>query len=56
MEFICNFCNNIFTQKSNLHKHLVNNRCKKFIVNNIVRINNLLQEQSDEIKRSTKVV
>ena len=51
MDFICNFCNNIFTQKCNLQKHLVNNKCKEFSVNNIVRINNLIQEQSNEIQR-----
>jgi hypothetical protein len=43
--FICNFCNNTFTQKKNLQAHLNEKRCKSPLVTDLWKLNELLQHQ-----------
>ena len=50
MSFTCNFCNNTFSQKCNLHKHLTNNKCKLFDISNIIKINSIIEEQNIKLK------
>ena len=43
--FKCYFCNNIFTQKKNVITHISEKRCKSELINNPVKINDLLYEK-----------
>ena len=54
MTFLCNFCNNTFSQKCNLKKHLVNNKCKSTKISDIININNLLHEQIIKLDKYEK--
>jgi hypothetical protein len=44
MSFKCYLCNNIFTQKHNLDKHLTGKKCKSTLTNDWLELNNLLKE------------
>lgn len=39
MSFICNFCSVEFSQKTNLHKHLNDKRCKSILLINTIQLN-----------------
>jgi hypothetical protein len=43
MSYICNLCSNTFTQKKNLLNHLNNKRCKSDLLNDLVKLNQLLE-------------
>lgn len=51
MSFPCEFCNNIFTQKHVLHRHLTDNRCKAPHIKNLIEINDIIHSQKIEIDR-----
>lgn len=44
MSFKCNLCCNTFTQKKNMMAHLNDKRCKSLIVNDYVRIHNIMED------------
>jgi hypothetical protein len=51
MTFSCYFCNNDFTLKHHLHRHLADNRCKSTLTTNIIKIHDIIQEQRIEIEK-----
>jgi len=51
MSFICNFCNNTFSQKFNLQRHLADKKCKSIVSCDIIKIHDIIDEQKKEIER-----
>jgi len=51
MRFICNFCNNNFSQKFNLQRHLSDKKCKSIVSCNIIKIHDIIHEQKKEINK-----
>ena len=51
MPFICNFCNNTFTLKHHLQRHIVDDRCKSELIKDMNKINNIIHEQKKEIDK-----
>jgi hypothetical protein len=49
MSFVCNLCNNIFTQKGNLMRHLKEKRCKTGLIYDLVKLNNILKDVKIEL-------
>jgi hypothetical protein len=42
MSNICNFCNDVFTRKDNLTRHLRQKRCKSILLNDLTKLNNVI--------------
>jgi hypothetical protein len=51
MTFSCNFCNNTFSQKFNLQRHLADKKCKSSVSSDIIKIHDIIEEQKKEIER-----
>jgi hypothetical protein len=54
MTFSCNFCNNTFSQKFNLQRHLADKKCKSSVSSDIIKIHDIIEEQKKEIERCIK--
>lgn len=50
-KFTCHFCNNNFTQKHHVQRHINENRCKSKLINDKIIINNLLHNKLIEINK-----
>ena len=48
-KFICNLCDNTFTQKKNLQAHLREKRCKSNIINDYIKLNELISKLKSQI-------
>lgn len=48
--FICNICNNTFTQKHSLHTHLNEKRCNSPLLTDFIKLNQYLFEQESKLK------
>lgn len=55
MSFKCYLCNNIFTQKHNLDKHLTGKKCKSSLIDNWYELNNMLKEL-DSLKNGNNII
>lgn len=51
MTFSCEFCNNIFTQKHHLQRHIADNRCKSTVIKDLNLINDIIHLQRIEIEK-----
>jgi len=47
----CHFCNKIFSQKFNLERHINKNRCKSKLINDKIKINNLINNLINKYKQ-----
>ena len=45
MKFNCNFCNSSFSQNTSLKKHLGEKRCKSILINDNIKINELVNDK-----------
>lgn len=54
MKYICKLCSNTFTQKKNLFTHLNERRCKSFLLDDLVKLNELLMLQEEKINELSK--
>lgn len=49
--FTCHFCNNTFKLKHHIQRHLNENRCKSQLINDKIKINNLIDKYILEIEQ-----
>lgn len=54
--FICNICNNTFTQKHSLHTHLNEKRCKSPLLADFIKLNQYLFEQQSKLKEYENIL
>ena len=54
--FICNICNNTFTQKVNLQRHLNEQRCKSPLLIDLIKLNQHLFEQHSKLKEYENII
>ena len=54
--FICNICNNTFTQKVSLKTHLHEQRCKSPLLIDLIKLNQHLFEQHSKLKEYENII
>ena len=56
MSFVCNICNNTFTQKKNLQAHLNEKRCKSELILDLSKLNKFMIEISNKNIESESII